>query len=163
MYGPNCKTTISKATLKLYSGSTLLYSGTQQDYWTAGHLNITTGTGLAAGTYRLDVTPTFYAGDVNDYTVTVYSASKMTIADKTTGKTNETGTHDSTLSVADASGSTQTTTTNTTTVVVPGKYAFTGVVAKDLVPSRTSIDMTYTGDQWWYYSYNKTEYVPATG
>lgn len=110
--------------------------------------------------------PTFFAGDVYDYTVTVYSATKMTVADKNTGMTNETGTHDSSLSVADASGSTQTTNDRTAlpdVVVVPGKYAFTGVVAKDLAPARTSNDMTYVGDQWWYYSYNKTEYVPATG
>ena len=48
---------------------------------------------LPAGTYRLEVKATFSAEDVNDYTLTVHSPSKVLLTDAT-GNTNEAGQHD---------------------------------------------------------------------
>ena len=97
------------------------------------------------------MTTAFQAGDVQDYTVTAYSAAKATVADAN-GKTNEVGTHD-TVGYTPAPS---------TAVAVVNGYKFTGNLASDLVGQRNASDTDLSISDWWYQQANKTAYVKST-
>jgi len=90
MYPPSCRASsdVSYASvfLKNSINSTVAY-GYHFDTWTTGFIQVTNGTGLAAGKYYIEVTPYFTAKDVQDYTLTIYAPTAISILDSR-GQTN---------------------------------------------------------------------------
>lgn len=87
MYSQGCYSGYNTAKIELYSGFTRL------DYvWTndmSGIVSLTTA-GLAAGTYRIDVTPGYNSISANVFTLAVYTYESVTITDWN-GETSTTG------------------------------------------------------------------------
>lgn len=100
MYAPSCRadSDMSYATLALKQGTTTLQSLYQYDYISWSTIAYTSGTGLAAGTYTLTVTPKWTAADTKDYSVMIYAEREVVITDSA-GKTNMVGAanHDTSL------------------------------------------------------------------
>jgi len=85
MYPPSCKYTLTKGTIQLYKGTTLVTSTTFDDSRSGS--GFIRQENLAAGTYTIKFQPTWGTVDVKDYLIAVYAPEAVTITDAA-GKSN---------------------------------------------------------------------------